>query len=131
MEARTVLFFLAGSLDLALLSSGQALACPSYIQCGNFTQSTKVSDCNFVNSQSMSFSEKQSVLCVLWDNDYTYLTYSGLSSQPFNPEVHLETPPLDNGRFIIAGKISLFIIFHYALISLTKLKFIKQCLPVV
>ncbi len=126
-----ILFFLAGSLALTVLGSGLALACPSPLECANFTQSDKIADCNYVNSQGLSYDDQQNVLCVLWDNDYSYTVYQQPIYAPLQPNLSLQANQISNTRFLLAGKITVFLIFNYFLFSLTKSVYLKKCLHVV
>ena len=122
------MFLIAISLAL-IFPAGLALACPAKLKCSNFTQMDKRADCNFVNSQSLTQSEKQQVICGLWDEEYGYPTYqpSINSSIQFNPG--LEPSQINNTRFLLAGKITAFLLFNYFLFSLTKSLYFKKCLP--
>ena len=128
MEARLTLFFLAGSLALTVLGSGLALACPSPLECANFTQSDKIADCNFVSSQGLSYDDQQSVLCVLWDEDYSYTVYQSPNYAPLQPNLSLQASQISNTRFLLAGKITVFLLFNYFIFSLTKSVYFKKCL---
>jgi len=128
MEAEGILVFLAGSLALVILDSGLALACPSSLECSNFTQSDKLADCYFVTSQSLSYNEQQDVLCGLWDEDYGYSVYQPTLYPALQPSVSLQADPISNSRFLLAGKITVFLLFNYFLFSLTKSVYFKKWL---
>ncbi|MEK6847117.1 MAG: hypothetical protein AABY16_03035 [Nanoarchaeota archaeon] len=129
MKAEGILVFLAGSLALVILGTGLALACPSPLECANFTQSDKIADCNFVNSQALSYEDQQNVLCGLWDEDYGYNVYQSTLYLPLQPSIALQADPISNTRFLLAGKITVFLLFNYFLFSLTKSAYFKKCLP--
>ena len=120
-------FFIAVSLAL-ILSAGLALACPSPLECGNFTQSDKIADCNFVTSQSLSYSEQQDVLCALWDNEYNYQVYQPTTYPPIQPTINLQANQISDTQFLLAGKITAFLLFNYFLFALTKSIYFKKCL---
>jgi hypothetical protein len=128
MKVIGTVFFLAASLVLIL--SGRVLACPSYLECGNFTQTDKIADCNFIVSHGFSHNEEQSALCVLWDEDYAYPEYQPVYQQ-LQPNVALQSNPISNSSFLLAGKIGVFLIFNYFLFSLTKSSFLKRWFNVV
>lgn len=129
MNSGGILFFLAGSLALTILGTGLALACPSPLECANFTQSDKIADCQFVTSQSLTYGEQQDVLCGLWDEDYSYSVYQPSLYPPLQPNVSLQAELISNTRFLLAGKITVFLLFNYFLFSLTKSAYFKKCLP--
>ena len=128
MEAGGKLFLVAMSLAL-IFSAGRVLACPSPLECSNFTQSDKIADCNFVNSQALSYEDQQNVLCGLWDEDYGYNVYQPTIYPPLQPAIALQANPISNTRFLLAGKITVFLLFNYFLFSLTKSAYFKKCLP--
>ena len=128
MKATRIFFLVEVSLAL-IFPAGLALACPSKLKCSNFTQMDKRNDCNFVMSQGLSQSEKQQVICGLWDEEYGYQIYQPSKHPPiqFNPV--LEVNQVSNTRFLLAGKITAFLLFNYFLFSLTKSLYFKKCLP--
>lgn len=81
-------------------------------------------------SQSLTQSEKQQVICGLWDESYEYTTYQGSTYQHTQANLNLEAEPISNSRFILAGKITIFLVMNYFLFSLTKSLYFKKCLPV-
>src|SRR3989344_9484698 len=101
MKATRIFFLLAISLAL-IFPAGLAIACPSHLMCSNFTQIDKRADCNFINSQSLTQTEKQQVICGLWDEEYGYPTYQQPNSSliQFNPG--LEPSQINNTRFLLA-----------------------------
>lgn len=89
----------------------------------------KRADCQFVMSQGLTQTEKQQVICGLWDESYEYETYQGYSYQQIEASLELEAEPISNSKFILASKIAVFIILNYIIISLTKSLYFKKCLP--
>lgn len=69
MKKALVLLLLAGSLALSYYAE-PALACPSPLQCSNFTEPDKIEDCDYVIHQNLNPEEEQQVLCILWDQTY-------------------------------------------------------------
>ena len=128
MKATRIFFLVEVSLAL-IFPAGLALACPSKLKCSNFTQADKRTDCNFVMSQSLSSSEKQQVICGLWDESYEYETYKPSNHPPIKANFTLEAEPISNTRFLLAGKITVFLVFNYIIFSLTKSLYFKKCLP--
>lgn len=128
MKGSVMCFILVVSLAL-FCTSEPAYACPSKLKCSNFTQIDKKNDCNFVMSQSLSQSEKQEVICNLWDESYDYEVYQTPTLNQIQASLNLEAEPISNTRFILAGKIIVFLLLNYFLISLTKSAYFKKCLP--
>ena len=128
MKATRIFFLLAISLAL-IFPAGLAVACPSHLMCSNFTQMDKRADCNFVNSQSLTQTEKQQVICGLWDEEYGYPTYQPPNSSLIQANLTMQADQISNTRFLLAGKITVFLILNYFLFSLTKSLYFKKCLP--
>ena len=128
MKVGITCFILAISLALTLPAE-RAYACPSKLKCSNFTQMDKRADCQFVMSQSLTQIEKQQVICGLWDESYEYETYQGYAYQQIEASLELEAEPISNSRFILAGKITVFLILNYVIFSLTKSVYFRKCLP--
>lgn len=128
MKVGVTCFILAISFAL-VFQAERAYACPAKLKCSNFTQMDKKADCNFVMSQSLTQTEKQQVICGLWDESYEYETYQGYSVQQIQSDLTLDAPEIDNSRFILAGKITVFLLINYAIFSLTKSIYFRKCLP--
>jgi len=122
------MFLIAISLAL-IFSAGQALACPSKLKCSNFTQMDKRADCQFVMSQGLTQTEKQQVICGLWDEEYGYPTYHPSNSSLIQANLTIHADQISNTKFLLAGKITVFLILNYFLFSLTKSLYFKKCLP--
>lgn len=122
------MFLIAISLAL-IFPAGLALACPAKLKCSNFTQMDKRADCNFVISQGLSQTEKQQVICGLWDEEYGYPIYQPPNSSLIQANLTMHTDQISNTRFLLAGKITVFLILNYFLFSLTKSIYFKKCLP--
>ncbi|MGV8142259.1 MAG: hypothetical protein ACP5NS_01330 [Candidatus Pacearchaeota archaeon] len=118
--------FLLGFLALQLVT-----ACPSPLQCANFTQSDKIQDCNYVTSSGLSYSEQQDSLCILWDQEYDFPPYQTIIYPQAQSNFYFSYSEIDTSRFILLFKILIFIFFNYAIFSfLTKTSFMRKCLPV-
>lgn len=105
------------------------LACP-YLQCSNFTDSTKKNDCRYVTSQGLDNRTQQDILCSLWTESYNFDSWHPSNNQISPPDFSTQVNQIDNSRFILAGKIVVFLFFNYFIFSLTKLSFIRKWLIV-
>lgn len=128
MKLGVTCFILAISFALAFPAE-RAYACPAKLKCSNFTQMDKRTDCQFIMSQSLTQIEKQQVICGLWDESYEYAVYQPQSYQQMQADLTLDAPEISNSRFILAGKITVFLILNYAIFSLTKSIYFRKCLP--
>ena len=114
-------------LFLRILTLPLATACPEDLVCGNFTNSDKIQDCEYVVSYDLPYSEEQETLCALWDQDYGFDAYQSPEYPPLNPDLSLDWNEISTSSFILAFKILLFLIFNYFLYSaLTKPKWAKR-----
>ena len=116
-KALISLFLIAGSLALCLIEP--ALACPSPLYCSNFTAPDKINDCHYVNQQNLNYTQKQELLCILWDQTYEYDSYHSNSGN-INATLNLEAQEIDNSSFILAGKIFALGLLNYILFSFGK-----------
>ncbi|MEK6915976.1 MAG: hypothetical protein AABW89_05555 [Nanoarchaeota archaeon] len=122
---------LATGFFIKLLLLQVATACPSNLQCTNFTESDKLRDCNYIWSQS-SGTERQEALCILWDQGYDFLGYQNKHYPRAQANFTFHYKEIETSRFILFSKIIIFLIFNYLLFSvLTKNSFIRKCLPAV
>ena len=119
MRKELVLFLLAGSLALVYYAE-PALACPSPLYCTNFTEPDKIQDCNYLTNQNLNHEEEQEVLCILWEQTYASNGLYQPNSTLVNANVSLPYHEIDDRSLILAGKILLFTLFNYLLISFTK-----------
>jgi hypothetical protein len=120
---RTIFFIVL--LLLPLVS-----ACPGRLQCRNFTDPQKRSDCNYVVSQGFPAGEQAEIICTIWDQDYGYNIYNNPIYPPINPDLTLDYNEIDNSSFILAFKILLLgLFFYFVYCVLTKPSFIRKCLP--
>lgn len=131
MEAKKVIKKAAGALATGLLIKllllQVATACPSALVCGNFTNTAKLQDCNYLISQGLSNQEKQEVLCILWDQEYDFPPYQNPVYPQAQANFAFSYNEIETSRFVMAGKIGLFIAFNYCLFSLlTKPSFIRK-----
>ena len=123
------LLFLAGSLALFLGTAELAFACPSPLECANFTTSDKVQDCQYITSQGLP--EEQEVLCILWDQSYSFNGAWEPQNNQSNINFSIQTTEIEDTRFILAGKIIIFGFFNYFTFSvLTKSSLLRKCLAV-
>lgn len=106
--------------SLVLLCTESAVACPSFLQCANFTALDKRADCNYVVGQHVSRNETQQVLCILWEQSYTSSGTYQPSSPRTNATVSLPYHAIDNGNFILASKILALTLVNYALVAFSK-----------
>lgn len=126
MKARNLtLFFVAGVLAVSF--TGIADACP-YLECANFTDSQKRSDCNYITHE-VGGDEQQEVLCILWEQSYDYenrdfLTYT------LDVNLEMDASEIDNSQFVTAGKIFLFGFFNYFAFNLTKSSIVMKWLGI-
>ena len=125
MKTLSRTLFLAGSLALVLYA-GLGLACPSPLECANFTQTDKITDCNYALSQGLNYTEEQDVLCNLWDENYYQGDYQQQNYPALQPNLNLQANAVTDGRLVLAGKIILFLLFNYFLLSLTKSSVVKK-----
>jgi len=131
MEIKTInlVITLIRVLFALFLGSSLVSACPSPLECANFTQSEKVSDCNYLTSQSLSNQEEQEVLCILWDQNYASQSFTSPQYPPLNPDFTFNYNEIDTGSFILAFKILTFILFNYFVYSvLTKPSWVRKWL---
>lgn len=127
---RNVAVALAIALLIELLLLQVATACPSNLQCGNFTRTDKRDDCNYLSSQ-LSGNERKDAICILWDQDYDFPKYNNPVYQQAHANFTFSYKDINTSRFILFSKIMIFILFNYMLFSvLTKSSFIKKCLHV-
>lgn len=106
-------------------------ACPSHLQCRNFTDTNKRADCNYAASQGFSQSELQDILCTLWDYGYGYDSYHPPVYAPLDTNLTLTYEEIDTSSFHLAFKIILLFLFSYFIYCLlTKPSFMQKCLPV-
>lgn len=122
-----VLFLLAGSLALAYYLE-PALACPSPLECANFTVQDKVADCNYIAQQQISYDDEQQVLCILWDQSYESSGLYSFNSSSVNATVSLPYRQIDDGSFILAGKIFTLAFVNYLAFSFGKSSLIMRLL---
>ena len=125
MKKSIILFLIAGTLSL-LYFAGLVLACPFPLRCSNFTNSQKIQDCRYITSQKeLNRSEKQEVLCSLWDQSYDYSGYQP-NYDSVNVNLSLNAKQIDDSQFLLAGKIGVFFFMSYLLFSITKSSFILR-----
>lgn len=130
MNKALVLLLLAGSLALAYYAE-PALACPSPLYCSNFTQQDKVQDCNYLTHQGLSHEEEQEVLCILWDQSYETSGLYQFNSSSTNQSVSLPYHEIDNGSFVLAGKVIMLVFINYLTFSFGKSSFLLKWLTAV
>jgi len=98
------------------------LACPSSLECSNFTNSKKILDCNYIETSNfLTYHEKQEILCEIWDQDYHYESYQNEPSEILEINFSLSQNKLTESRFILVGKILILVFFNYITISIIKL----------
>jgi hypothetical protein len=130
MEIKFRVLIIAGSLALLFLGTSEpALACPSPLYCSNFTDYDKKQDCQYVNSQSLNYSQKQELLCILWDQTYGYDVYQS-SFGNVEVDLILEAEEIDNSSFILAWKIFVFGLMNYIVFSFGKSSIILRWLGI-
>ena len=98
---------------LRILAIPAVAACPSYLECGNFTSNDKIQDCNYITSQGLNDSEEQEVLCILWDQGYSHEGYENPEYDPLEIDFSFDYREIDASSFILAFKIVLFLLFNY------------------
>ncbi len=112
-------FLLTAGILVALQFAERTVACPSDLECANFTESAKINDCRYITNGDLSESEEEQLICGLWDQTYYYEKYNPPEYE-FNIDLALTYKEIDNSRFILAGKIFAFGFLNYFLFSLTK-----------
>lgn len=114
-------------IAIALFISSLSSACP-YLECANFT-GQKHEDCSYIHSQGFNKDEEQQLYCALWDLDYNWKSYQFPDYPPIEPDLGMDYDKIDTSRFILAGKIVLFLLFNYFLYCLlTKTSWSKRWL---
>jgi hypothetical protein len=129
MKIRILLVLLAGSVALWYYT-GLALACPSYLQCANFTASDKKADCNYL-IQGLNEVDKQDVLCILWDQSYETNGLYSFNQSSINSTISLPYHEIENTDFILAGKIITLAFLNYIAFSFGKSSFLLKWLTAV
>ncbi len=119
MKWLIALFLIAGSVALALYAE-PALACPSHIYCSNFTQPDKIEDCHYVLQQNLHHEQEQDLLCILWNQTYGTNGLYQPPSSSINTTVSLPHHEIENGSFILAGKIITLFLVNYCFVSIGK-----------
>ena len=112
-------FLITAGILVALQSAERTVACPSNLECGNFTESDKINDCHYITNGELSQTEEQQLICGLWDQSYYFEKYQ-TSTYELNTELALSQKTIDNSSYILAGKILAFGFLNYFLFSLTK-----------
>jgi hypothetical protein len=121
---------IATSLLIKLLVLQLTAACPSPLQCANFTQPEKIQDCNYITSQGLSYTEQQDTLCLLWDQDYNFPVYQNPAYPQAQANFTFSPQDIETSRFILFFKIVIFFLFNYILFAfLTRTSFFRKCLP--
>lgn len=122
---------LATGFLIKLLLLQVAAACPSPLQCVNFTAPDKINDCNYITSEPLSYGDQQDALCILWDQEYDFPLYQNPVYSQAQANFAFVYSEIDTSRFILLFKIVIFLMFNYALFSvLTKPSFMQKCLRV-
>lgn len=124
-----ILVIAVGSLALFLNGAELALACPDDLVCGNFTDSDKIYDCEYITDQDFDDDEEQELLCILWEQEYGYDAWQS-KEYDLDVDLSMDINEIDNSRFILASKILIFGLFNYFAFSLTKLSFLVKWLSI-
>jgi hypothetical protein len=124
MNKALIVFLVAGSLALRYYAE-PALACPSNLQCANFTASDKRADCNYL-VQGLNESDKQDVLCILWEQSYETSGLYSFNASSINATISLPYHEIDNGSFILAGKLLALTFVNYIVFSFGKSSLIMR-----
>jgi hypothetical protein len=127
-KSLTLVFVAAGIVALALIDV--AYACPDLLECGNFTDYDKIRDCNYIMGQGFSEGDEQYLLCTLWDTSYGFDGYHA-PDYDLDFDTEIEYGEINTSRFVLAGKILIFGLFNYVLVSLTKYSAVVRWLTAV
>lgn len=127
MKTRNFTLFFVAAGVFAVSIAEIADACP-FLECANFTDSQKISDCNYIVSE-VGGDEQQEVLCILWEQSYDYQNQN-LPYYPLEINLEMDASEIDTSQFVTAGKIFLFGFFNYFAFSLTKSSVVMKWLHV-
>jgi hypothetical protein len=128
MNKALIVFLVAGSLALWYYAE-PALACPSYLQCANFTASDKKADCNYL-IQGLNEADRQDVLCILWNQGYETSGLYSFNQSSVNATISLPYHEIENTDLILVGKIITLAFLNYIAFSLGKSSFLLKWLIV-
>ncbi len=121
---------LAITIIIRVLALPFTSACPQPLQCVNFTEQDKRSDCEYIISDGgLSYDEEQDVLCILWDQGYGFNGYHPPDYPPLDNDLTLDWNEIDTSTFITSIKIFLFFLLNYFIYSvLTKPQWVRKWL---
>lgn len=122
-------FAIIGVATLFLILITHHVVATPPLTCANFT-GDKHTDCRYITNQDLNEEEEQELLWILWEQGYESDTYHH-QAQSVTVDLALDYNEIETSRFILASKITLFMLFNYFLVSLTKWSVIAKCLPAV